>query len=69
MKNVIHFIKKSLNHGNDIGTEQKEITPSDKEKWKMSMKYSKSLDELVSTQDTMQFELEFQVDYDEGKSG
>jgi hypothetical protein len=56
---VINYIKKTFDYGNDIGTELKELTPIDKEKWKVSMKFSMSSDERVRTQESKQFELEF----------
>jgi hypothetical protein len=44
---VINYIKKTFDYGNDIGIELKELTPNDKDKWKVSMKFSMSSDELV----------------------
>jgi hypothetical protein len=64
---IVNFIKKSFNHGNDICTALRDLSPLEQDNWKVSMKFSESNDSYTRDQENKQYEMEFCLDYEEYK--
>jgi hypothetical protein len=64
---IINYIKKTFDYGNDIGTALRDLTPVDHDKWKVSMRFSKSDNSFTRDQENKQYEMEFRSDYEEYK--
>jgi hypothetical protein len=58
-------VKKTFEYGNDISMALKNLSPADKEVWKVSLKMSKADDQITKDQENKQYEMEFKLDYEE----